>query len=1161
VSVESDLALDIRQALQAVSQVGQAIDQVTRARLVIDTSGVAPAITGAVDAADTTVTVTGDATELTGDVTAAVDAGDSAVTVTGDAAEVTGSVTAAVDAADSHVEVTADAPDVTGSINAAVAAADTHVTIDADDGGSLGALAGSLDDVNLGLVAASGSGLKLRAVIQAISAAGLGVGLFQAAQSASDLAESTSKATVVFGQAVDEVLEFGETSASSIGLSEQAALEATGTFGNLFVALGTTKDQAADLAPEVVTLAGDLASFNNLGVDETLEKLRSGLVGEIEPLRSLGISFDAAAVEAKAMELGLVGANGAISEGAKLQARWALILEQSGTAQGDFARTSEGLANQQRILTAEFQNGVATLGQALLPALLDGVGVARDELIPAFVEIGQEVLPALADSFVALLPLAGSFASLFVALAPVLTAVAGAIAAVPPELITLLGLLAAFRRVGGSDLFTGLRNGFRDLADPNKGPGGFGRSLRASVGNMIAANAASIGLSLGLAAIGLAFEEEAKKAAEFDRAVRTIQTTLDTATSAGADSADAFGQVFETLIEQGGSFASVLASVGVDADEFGRLVAKGGDLSEVFARQLGVSVEELGLLGNGLEDFEKQIQAASEAQVEMIKAQGELSEGTIKAAEARNTETTEFAGQTIAVVDYVAVLGELTAEQQRLAEQIGVTVDETGQLTTATGPAATEADRLALSLAAVRQEGGNTGLELAGLAQAADGARVAEEDLQNVADTLGVSLADLQTFVSSVNDAINTFADQTLSTLPTVGDIIGDLGDDFSPQALLDKLTEATESIADFQTNIESLAAFPRVQQIAAENGPLIAAALAQPVKDGNTQVLADLEAQAGAFGLHYAGLDASLRNELGPQIAEATGLTGTLATEAFGENFNPEVVAINSAGQTIASIEQESGTIEEAGRGFGQSGTDGFKTGVSGMSTEGAGEADRSVAEISARQVAAAIAGGFVGGRASSGLKTGAAGMSTAAGGATDNAIGAVSSRSGAASSAGREVGAAIGQGMQSGINSVAASVANAAAALVEGAIASAKAEAKVGSPSRLFAELGRDMADGVMVGLEEGQAGVADAAAALVGVGAAATADRLAVDVRRFGDGGGAVGSPVVVQGVAGMFQVILPPGFDPSQAVATGADIGRGFLSFVQQQQVRTIARSQV
>lgn len=1159
-SVEADLALDIRQALNAVAQVEAAIASATQVRLNIDTAGVGPAITGAVDAADSTVTVTGDAAELTGDVTAAVDAGDSNVVVTGDAADVTGSVTAAVDAADSHVEVTADAPDVTGSINAAVAAADTHVTIDADDGGSLGVLGDSLDDVNLGLVAATGSGLKLRAVFQAISAAGLGVGLFQAAQAASDLGESTSKATVVFGQAVDQVLEFGETSATSLGLSEQAALEAAGTFGNLFVALGTTKQQAADLAPDVVSLAGDLASFNNLAVDETLEKLRSGLVGEIEPLRSLGISFGAAEVEAKAMELGLVAANGEITEGAKLQARWALILEQSGTAQGDFARTSEGLANQQRILTAEFQNSVATLGAALLPALLDGVSVARTELIPAFTEVGTQVLPALAESFVALLPLAGSFAQLLVALAPAITAVAGAIASVPPELITLVGLMVAFRKVGGSDFAQGLISKFKELSDPTKGPGGFSTSLKSSVGSMLAANAVSIGLSLGLGAIALAFEEDAKKAAEFRQAVNQIRTSLDTALKPGVETVDAFATVFEDLVAQGGNGAQLLAEAGISADEFSRAVAKGGDLTENLANEIGFTSEELGAVKPLFDEFTKQIDQAAKAQVEAIRASGDLSESFVDSAVAAETQTEKYAGLTVSSTDYVAVLGELTAEQNRLAEQIGVTVDETGQLVEATGPAAEAANVLALGLAQVRDVSGDTNTDLTNLAVAAGNARVAEEDLQSVADSLGVSLDDLKTFVSSVNDAVNQFADDTLSTLPSVGDIIGDLGDDFSPQALLDKLTEATEGIANFSQNLEDLAAFPRVQQIAATNGPLVAAALAKPVQDGNTQVIEDLEAQAGAFDLHYAGLDSQLRTQLGPQLAEATGLTGTLATEAFGATFHPEDPATVAVHGSITAIENAGPEAAGAGEGLGDASTDGFSQGLGGMPVEAGGAADDSITAVNGRRGGATSAGAVLGASFSGGVGSSAGGMIGAASGAAIAAVAAVRNQSGSGSSAGYAVGAAIAQGMESGIGAGVGGVVGSAIAMVQAAIAAAHAEAQTGSPSKLFAALGRDLADGVTMGLEQGQADVAAASAALVSVGAAATSDRLAVDVRRFGDGGGAVGSPVVVQGVAGMFQVILPSGFDPSLAPGVGADIGRGFLTFVQSQQVRTIARSQ-
>lgn len=1200
------------------AQVEGAIDAAdSEVSVTANASDVTGSIDGAVDAADAAVEVTGDATEVTGSINGSVDAADTAVIVTGDATEVTGSIDGAVDAADSHVEVTADAPDVTGTINAAVAAADTHVTVDADDGGSLDNISDALDDVNLSLIAASGSGIRLRAIFKALSTAGVAAGLFQAAQAASDLAESTSKATVVFGQGIGEIQKFSDTSATAIGLSQQAALEATGTFGNLFTAMGSTKDAATTLAPQVVTLAADLASFNNLALDETLEKLRSGLVGEIEPLRSLGISFNAAQVEAKAMELGLVGANGEVSEGAKLQARWALILEQSTTAQGDFSRTSSGLANQQRILTAEFQNAVATLGQALLPALLQGVAVAREDLIPAFQQVGEEVLPAVAEAFVAILPLAGSFTSLLVALAPVITTVAGAIAALPPELITLLGLLATFRKLGGGGFASGLIKGFKDLSNPATGPGGFSSSLKKSVGDMVAANAASIGLSLGLAAIGLAFEEEAQKAAEFRRQVAQIRTSLDTALEPGVNTVDALAETFKDLVEQGSNGANVLAEAGITAQEFSAAVTKGGNTTEAFARALGLTTEELGILKPFFDRFSAQIDDAAKAQVEAIRASGELSEAYVDTAVAANTQQEATGEGTDAAVDYVAVLGTLTEEQNRLAEQIGVTVDETGNLVTATGPAAEAAAVLALSLEQVRTQGGNLNLELVGLATAAGNARVAEEDLQTVADGLGVSLDDLKVFVGSVNDAVNQFADDTLATLPSVGDIIGELGDDFSPQALLDKLTQATEDIADFSTNLESLAAFPRVQQIAATNGPAVAAALAQPIKDGNTQILTDLENQAGAFDLHYAGLDENLRNKLGPQIADATGLTGQLATEAFGANFHPEEEATVAVHGSITAIENANAEATTAGQDFGTASVDGYfetvgrmpgvaiaasdgsvaainarnfaanlagalfgrgikepyETQVNKLPVVTSASADKSVSAINARNGAAAIAGAIFGGGFASGTGSGAAGMSTSAAGAADSAIAKVSAKSRSASSAGFAVGSAMASGMAAGIEAAAFAVGQAAANLVSGAIEKARQKAQTGSPSRLFARLGKDMGEGVAVGLAKTSGTVVRASTDLVVAAAAAAAEhqldfaRKQMTVRPLAvapEAQSAVRSAIAATGGTsiafseGAFQINFASVPDRTEAAVVGDAIGDAVVTTLNRRLVRVAAR---
>src|SRR5438093_600144 len=122
-------------------------------------------------------------------------------------------------------------------------------------------------------IAAIGAGFVASKVVQ---------GLNRATQAASDLNETQSKTQVVFGKAADVVFRFGKTSATSVGLSTQAAEEAAATFGNLFVAMKIGQRPAANMSVGLVKLAGDLASFNNVDPTQVLEDLRSGLVGEVE---------------------------------------------------------------------------------------------------------------------------------------------------------------------------------------------------------------------------------------------------------------------------------------------------------------------------------------------------------------------------------------------------------------------------------------------------------------------------------------------------------------------------------------------------------------------------------------------------------------------------------------------------------------------------------------------------------------------------------------------------------------------------------------------------------------------------------------------------------------------------------------------------------------
>ena len=222
----------------------------------------------------------------------------------------------------------------------------------------------------------AGVGSSFRQVGAVVAGAAVVGFLHSAINEASALQESLAKNKQVFGDSASDIEDWAKTAATSLGQSEQSAIEAAATFGNLFTALKIGQVPAADMSKKIVGLATDLASFNNVNPEDALLALRAGLVGEAEPLRKFGVNLNQASIEAKAMELGLWDGTGAIDAAAKAQGSYALIMEQTSTAQGDFERTSDGLANQQRIMAASFADAKAALGEALLPAMTMAVNVA-----------------------------------------------------------------------------------------------------------------------------------------------------------------------------------------------------------------------------------------------------------------------------------------------------------------------------------------------------------------------------------------------------------------------------------------------------------------------------------------------------------------------------------------------------------------------------------------------------------------------------------------------------------------------------------------------------------------------------------------------------------------------------------------------------------------
>lgn len=236
--------------------------------------------------------------------------------------------------------------------------------------------------------------------VVALAGAGLGAAFVAPIKAASDLGESINKAGVVFGKSTTQVLEFASTSSQALGLSRQAAIETTSAVGNLLTSVGLSRAKAADMSVGFVTLAADLASFNNIagGAEEVLADLQSGIVGETEPLRKYGIVINETTVAMKAVDLGLAKNVNSVSEAAKVQARYALIMQATVNAQGDFARTSDDLANSVRRITATFATFIADLGGLILPGVKEVV-VALGQALPAVLPVLIKALQPAADAF------------------------------------------------------------------------------------------------------------------------------------------------------------------------------------------------------------------------------------------------------------------------------------------------------------------------------------------------------------------------------------------------------------------------------------------------------------------------------------------------------------------------------------------------------------------------------------------------------------------------------------------------------------------------------------------------------------------------------------------------------------------------------------------
>jgi hypothetical protein len=240
---------------------------------------------------------------------------------------------------------------------------------------------------------------KVGANIAKVTAAiGIGIGVLAVSQikkaidAASDLSEATNAVDVSFGDAAAGILELGENAARGLGLSKTELFGIATQFSSFAETIAGEGGSIVQVVDEISQRGSDFASVFNLDVGDALAKFQSGLAGQSEPLRMYGIDLSAAAVEAHALEKGITDGTTQMTEAEKVTARYSLLMQETSAVTGDFANTSDGLANQQRILKAEIENTRAEIGEKFMPIMQAFQGFILETVIPAVQDFWASII-------------------------------------------------------------------------------------------------------------------------------------------------------------------------------------------------------------------------------------------------------------------------------------------------------------------------------------------------------------------------------------------------------------------------------------------------------------------------------------------------------------------------------------------------------------------------------------------------------------------------------------------------------------------------------------------------------------------------------------------------------------------------------------------------
>jgi hypothetical protein len=264
---------------------------------------------------------------------------------------------------------------------------------------------------------------------------------------ASDFQESLNKVDVAFGNSSNEVKDFAKTTLEQFGIAEGSALDMAALFGDMATSMGLSQKAAVGMSKQLVGLAGDLASFKNIDIEQATTALAGVFTGETESLKRLGIVMTEVNLQQFAMEKGLDKSVKTMTQAEKVALRYEFIMAKTENSQGDFARTSEGAANQMRIFQESLKELGVSFGEVLLPAFtkmitkLNDILKSLNKLSPemkGFIVVIGGLAAAIGPLLLALPTLTKSFRILTLAMkANPIIAVASALAAVATSIYSI----------------------------------------------------------------------------------------------------------------------------------------------------------------------------------------------------------------------------------------------------------------------------------------------------------------------------------------------------------------------------------------------------------------------------------------------------------------------------------------------------------------------------------------------------------------------------------------------------------------------------------------------------------------------------------------------------------------------------------------------------